>query len=218
MKKLIMLLVLLLTTFASQAYHRVCFPTNEALSTDYEAKNGLLYLVKTPDVSSGKLNIQMPVVDQGTYEGGVNLVCPLRTNASASGELGFIDAPEIYIGAAWTSTTTSISSMVSCDLVVKSKGADVYRRNMTLVPLTSDFSKIDSTNHNIEKRNTWTPEGFTQKAYLQSYGARVADVNYILAVQNNLPSNTYFECDVNPNFDILTSITINVNNPNYTVQ
>lgn len=208
----------MIASFSTEAYHRVCFPTGEALAENYEAKNGLLYMVKTPETSTGKLNIQMPVIDQGNFEGGVNLVCPIRNNITATGEMSFIIAPELYVGAAWGGVTTSISNMVSCDLVVRAGGEDVYRRALQLVPLNSDFSNLNSTSHNIEKRNTWTPEGFTQKAYLQSYGARVTDVNYILAVQNNSASNSYFECDVNPNFDILPSIAINVVSPNYTVQ
>lgn len=217
-KILLTAVLLLATSFAAQAYHRVCFPTGEALADNYEAKNGLLYMVKTPETSTGKLNIQMPVVDQGNFEGGVTLVCPIRTSGVATGTKGFTTAPELYVGAAWTGTTSSISSMVSCDLVVRSGGADVYRRNLLLGPLDPDFSRLTSTSHNIERRNSWIPEGFSQKAYLQSYGARTTDLNFVDALNDNLSSSAFYECQVNPNFDILTSIMFNVAGGNYTVQ
>tara|TARA_Y100001956_G_scaffold82973_1_gene107722 strand:- start:124935 stop:125603 length:669 start_codon:yes stop_codon:yes gene_type:complete len=216
-KYLFALTILMVASFSTEAYHRVCFPTGEALAQNYEAKNGLLYMVKTPETSTGKLNIQMPVVDQGNFEGGVNLVCPIRNNIHATGEKSFINAPELYIGAAWTGVTTSISNMVSCDLVVRAGGEDVYRQGLQLIPLTNEFSREKSTSHNVEKRNSWIPEGFNEKAYLQSYGTRVTDTNYIDVVRENDSPSSFFECDVSPNFDVATSIMINVSAPTVTV-
>ncbi|WP_125251918.1 hypothetical protein [Pseudoalteromonas sp. J010] len=143
------------------------------------------------------------------------VICKLPVSISKS---SYPDSPgEIYIGAGWfAGRVGDISSLVSCDVVARRKGQEVYRETLDISneidPSYRGYDNGYAYNITNLRLKPWLPDNESSGVVLKQYGAKVTSQAFRDVVSNKEAQvdHTYFDCTVDNDYSQADAITINL--------
>ncbi|MDK1290138.1 hypothetical protein [Pseudoalteromonas umbrosa] len=199
------------STFAS-SYAMRCSLTGAQYTGTKTGEMGGMDQTVWQNAAGNRYGLGQPTLADEEFAGiPTQVICPVQVRSIVHSQYSDI-LSELYVGAAWLAGREGdISSIVSCDIVLRQKGREIFREPLNIInEVDSSFIRYTYWNYNISLGLAYTPEGETSPVVLKQYGLKLDSQAYrALATDNtNLPDSSYVDCTVNNDYSQAHAITI----------
>ncbi|MDK1290140.1 hypothetical protein [Pseudoalteromonas umbrosa] len=198
--------------YANYSYAYVCSMAGEQYAGTNIGQYGGMAQTVYQSESGKRFGIGQPTIANPELAGiPTQVICPMPVRLLAHSYFGDITS-ELYVGATWfAGREGDISSIVSCDIVLRQKGREVLREPLDITnEVDSSFIRYTYNNFNLTMGLPYIPEGETLPTIRKQYGVKLDSQAYrTWATDNtNLPDSSYVDCTVNNDYSQAHAITI----------